>query len=819
MPPHPDAMDVDELAPKGLFAQNNFFVVRSDGIPEDEAQRILKSLTLHDGEANIDTYDTNDALALKGITHIVSTTTDYPDYDRACDAMIPTIKPSWIEHSLAKDKLQNPRQYSPDPRYFLSDVVACCADLPEGDADAIAGGVLAMGGLFTYKLTSQVTHIVALSIDSHMCETAVNRRLKIRIVLPHWFDDCLRLGRKIDETPYKLPNPEILNSSVDKLPYNYRQTLVNGAVDPDPASTPPPSPSTTRRAQSVFKNKKIVLAKDLGLGSHLKGILEEIIRNGGGKVVSSVPQCGMYVCKYRQGQEYQFASRTGKHVGNLAWLYYLITTDVWTSPLKRLMHYPIDPKGIPGFDKLKISLSNYTGEARTYLENLITASGAECTKTLKQDNTHLITAHVQSEKCAAAKEWGIHLVNHLWLEESYAKWTVASVSNSRFTHFPKRTNLGEVVGQTQIDREVLEKKFFPGDVEIDDNASDGAAKLPLRRTNPKPAKAAELRTPAASRFIALEKENITPSTTNSRRSKDAATTKLHELTTDIALYEKEKKRVGGVVYGGRRKTDDERVEMPRKRSVDEMADQEHIPEVEQKKKPKTGLPPIAMHLLVTGYARWKDAPKVEDSDRAKLRQLGISLVLDPARATHLAAPRIVRTVKFISAMSYAPTIVSTNFIDACLESEELEDPEAFKLVDKEQEKRLGLSLTLSKERARENRNRLLEGRSVYCLPNVNGGFETYNQIVQANGGQCMLYQGRKGTRVKSYRAGSEGADDENTDVYLISPEEGDNKKLWHQFQSMAQSSRMIPRIVTTDWLIETAMRQEILPVTKYELSS
>ena len=40
MPPHPDAMDVDELAPKGLFAQNNFFVVRSDGIPEDEAQRV-----------------------------------------------------------------------------------------------------------------------------------------------------------------------------------------------------------------------------------------------------------------------------------------------------------------------------------------------------------------------------------------------------------------------------------------------------------------------------------------------------------------------------------------------------------------------------------------------------------------------------------------------------------------------------------------------------------------------------------------------------------------------------------------------------------
>jgi hypothetical protein len=167
-------------------------------------------------------------------------------------------------------------------------------------------------------------------------------------------------------------------------------------------------------------------------------------------------------------------------------------------------------------------------------------------------------------------------------------------------------------------------------------------------------------------------------------------------------------------------------------------------------------------------------------------------------------------------MAYAPTIVSTKFIDACLAEEELPDPEAYKLVDKDNEKMLGVSLTLSKERAKENQNKLLEGRSVYCLPNVNGGFDTYNKIVQANGGQCMQYQGRKGTRVKSYRAGSEGASDENTDVYLITPEDGDNKKLWSQFKSMVEASRMTPRIVSTDWLIESAMRQEILPVGKYE---
>ena len=145
----------------------------------------------------IDNYG-EEKLSLTGVTHIVSTTIDFPEYDAACDAMIPTVKPLWLGHSVAKNKLSNPRQYSPDPRMFMSDVVACCVDLPEGDADAIAGGILAMGGLFTSKLTSQVTHIVALSMEADQCETAVKRNLPVKIVLPHWFDDCLKLGRKID---------------------------------------------------------------------------------------------------------------------------------------------------------------------------------------------------------------------------------------------------------------------------------------------------------------------------------------------------------------------------------------------------------------------------------------------------------------------------------------------------------------------------------------------------------------------------------------------------------------------------------------------
>lgn len=68
----------------------------------------------------------------------------------------------------------------------MSDVVICCADLPEGDKDAIIGGVLAMGGLYSAKVSSMVTHIVALTMDSDVCRSVTTRKLNMKIVLPHW---------------------------------------------------------------------------------------------------------------------------------------------------------------------------------------------------------------------------------------------------------------------------------------------------------------------------------------------------------------------------------------------------------------------------------------------------------------------------------------------------------------------------------------------------------------------------------------------------------------------------------------------------------
>ena len=468
------------------------------------------------------------------------------------------------------------------------------------------------------------------------------------------FDDCIKLGKRIDEGPYCLPNPEILRKKPeDRIPDAGRPDLT-GALSPQAGRLPTPAVSSSqpRRRLAVFNKKKVMLSQDLEIGSHLRGTIEELIIGGGGSITGSVHKANMFICQYRDSLEYRVASRAGSDVGNLPWLYYLITHDTWTSPLRRLLHYPVARQGLPGFKNFRICLSNYNGEARVYLENLAKAAGGEFTKAMREDNTHLITAHTVSEKCEAAKEWNINMVNHLWLEESYAKWEIQTLSNPRYTHFPSRTNLGEIVGQTPIDKKALEQIFFPPGSDVDPTAgknnkhtnpaaaaqrpksklSAGIAAVDLSSSTrgqgamptPKASKgsgkngnAPNLNTPIASRFPNGDKENKTPPTTGSRSAKERAVAKLHELAPDIALFEKESKRVGGVIHGGRRSSGDDRSNTNGKRSMSK--DEETTTEVDEElrdiKRAKKSKAPPSMRLLLSGYKRWVGLPKKEGEER------------------------------------------------------------------------------------------------------------------------------------------------------------------------------------------------------------
>ncbi|KAK3381367.1 BRCT domain-containing protein [Podospora didyma] len=793
--------------------------------------------------------DRRGKIRIPEVTHIVSNTIDFDQYVDAQAMMIPVVNSNWVKHSVVRNKVAQVRPYSPDPRMIFSNVILTCADIPHLDKETIIGATMALGGMESKDLTRQTTHICALSMEHPKCIEAAKKSPKCKIVLPHWFDDCFKLGKRIDEGPYLLPNPEILRSKLEesvKVPDNHN---LEGATSAKP-SAPLSLDGRGRERLVVFSRKKVMLSEDLGINQRLTKILTDLITDGDGEVVNAVDDCDMFICQYRSGPEYVRAAQTGKDVGNLAWLYHLVVHNEWTSSLRRLLHYPIPKNGIPGMKDMRITLSNYGGDARTYLENLIVASGATFTKTMKADNTHLITARMHSEKCEAAKDWNIEIVNHLWIEESYADCQVMSLTNPKYRHFPLRTNLGEVIGQTFLDEPKIHAMFYPGGDDTLDSAAKRKRKINdaaqanvysvglankdfdvMKDSSPAPAKSSKkvvrpapaketFTTPAKTRHVRSGKENDTPSVMSvgssvSRSAKAQALSKLQGMAPDIALYEKEKKRMkdGHGPWGGKRAADQiDKERTGKSSSPAPAAPDDGEEDVEQTKRPakrtKLTLPEVEVRICLTGYKRWINDKSKEEADRRKLRVMGIQIVQDGAPCHYLAAPSMVRTMKFLRCLARGAQMIDSSFITACLESGKRAKFEEHPLVDKENEARFGVTVETAQARARANKGRLLWGVPIYCTVDIRNGVDSYKAIAEANGAIFKTYRARGGATIKPTTEEEDGGADPEP-VYLLTSNSVAEKALWPRFEEMARKGHMEPRIVVSDWLLDVAMKQQL----------
>lgn len=210
-------------------------------------------------------------------------------------------------------------------------------------------------------------------------------------------------------------------------------------------------------------------------------------------------------------------------------------------------------------------------------------------------------------------------------------------------------------------------------------------------------------------------------------------------------------------------------------------------------------------------------------DQSRLRDLGILVTQDPTHCTHLASPSILRTKKFVCALAHAPIVISSEYVVDCLAKDERLEPEDYLLNDPAGEKRLGFNLGEAVDRAKNHRGRLLRGMLIYCTEPVKGGFDTYKAIIESNGGKCLLYKARAGSATASRATGQDEDHDGMTEdepgyIYLLSGTSPGEVALWSKFRSMVQGMGNLPRIVEPEWLLDTALRQQLRWDEVYELT-
>ncbi|KAG5440671.1 hypothetical protein PCK2_000259 [Pneumocystis canis] len=522
------------------------------------------------------------------------------------------------------------KYFSADPRHFFTGLMVLCVELPLGDEKAIYEGVSALGGQCTRILSKSVTHIITLHMNHEICQRVLKRSdLDIKILLPHWL---IFFGhywsRRVNETPYLFPNPSILNTDDHDEGFTCSipsKKLCLDSQDLDSKNCKP--------TKQLLKHKKILFSNDLGIGQRLRRTLEMVVMTFGATVVLSVQEANVYIGIYREGEEYIQAARQGIIIGNLTWLYWMFVYQTWVKPEKNLLHYPVVRGGLPEMKDMIITISNYQGESRQYLEKLIEALGATFTKNMKPDNTHLIIPRKSGQKYMAALEWNIHIVNHLWVEETYAKWELQSITIPRYNYFPLQTNLMENVGNTPIDMDII--KLFYENV---DGRLASAEKSPLKESNlseysnnclsnnnklsldstsislesrPVSHLSSSLHDDNSSSFLSYNcnsaKEN-SPSL-HKRRAATVALEKLHsEIMPDILLYQKQCKRK--TFCGSLR--DAKNVRKKHKEvSFDDENGKNHEVLVKRVSKEKSfiinkNLQDYDIRILVTGYGDWNN---------------------------------------------------------------------------------------------------------------------------------------------------------------------------------------------------------------------
>ena len=133
------------------------------------------------------------------------------------DSRIDVVTDKWVERSVVLGNLQLAQHFSTNPALLFSGVVACLtSDLPPTDLEVLSAGIIALGGQWRTGLTKDVTHLFAMTLSSSKYATAMHYQgtTRIKVVLPHWFDDTIRLGTgKLGTEPYEWPGVKMLKES------------------------------------------------------------------------------------------------------------------------------------------------------------------------------------------------------------------------------------------------------------------------------------------------------------------------------------------------------------------------------------------------------------------------------------------------------------------------------------------------------------------------------------------------------------------------------------------------------------------------------
>ncbi|KAJ2782336.1 regulator of Ty1 Transposition [Coemansia interrupta] len=698
----------------------------------------------------------NDASVL-GATHVISPDTHFGEYAECMRAGVRVVTGDWVLRSIMAGWQYVERYFSPSTRKLFSGMIVSVTHMPPGDKETLLASVMALGGQWRERMCADVTHLIVMQAQGSKYEFVQrNKQLGIRAILPHWFKESLNLLRRVPQEPFLFPDPPMLRSEDEQMALLSATQMVS---PPDAESANGSAYDLPRPASACMKGYTVAISLELRnqLSDGAVARLTQRLNEAGAAVAGAVDDWNtldVLLCQHRSGYEYAKASRLGKIVGTLVWLYQVFISGTLTPPTRRLLHYPVPVVAVEGMDRAVISVSGYTGVARQFLRTLILAMGARYTPHLSRENTHLITASCSGRKYAAAVRGGIDVVNHLWIEQCFQRWRMLGVTHPNFTYYPTLPMLNAMVGSTEIDVRRLDywvnkpagasiAEWSDMDVLSDsDLALSNGMDIAGGSDNEDSNQLAEeddedVRSISASVDGGDDEENAAATRHTSRAAAMAASRSLGEMMRAANIFEKEMRRERQ--YRSRTRNTMQLGADANVDAEDQSPQKQHRagsdnPNASKRRKTESRVRIMLTHVQLT--------PAEED----QIYAMGGEIVHNASAATHLVIGNTFkRTLKVLLALATGRTfIVQRPWLDDSLAAGVWIDVDyvtsssptkSYALEDKAAEKRWGFNLRETMKRAYSRQ--LFQGVMVVITPNTDPGFDMLRSLVETAGGRAV----------------------------------------------------------------------------------
>ncbi|WAR02724.1 PAXI1-like protein [Mya arenaria] len=413
-----------ELVPDDLFKDVTFYIVGE--ISED----VIELLTRYKGKR--DTY------LSEVVSHVIADDVDNHEYQEA------------------RELFELP-----------------CVMLEEKDWLSVWGMIVYNGGRCHATLSNKCTHLITANMEGEKYLEALKHEDTIKMVTPDWVSESVGKGGKQDEAIYhpklvvypKPPSPpkpelppkqeqmEIQTAQVSTPEEMTRLPVPQGSVERrspsemyQPGSRPgtPGSASTKEALAKLVSNRMHEIpmprhqmpphSSPMGQfpmppGPHMDypklvgmeqiAVWKKVIEQHGGQVDLSYSNRVTHVlCANQKNDVFHLALRDHRRMVTAFWLNDVLLKKKMLPPWQAL-HLPLlysEDGQRPCSDQI-ISITNFDGDDRTRVKQMINALGAKYTGFMTRTNSVLVCKGPEGVKYKKAKEWGVAVVNVRWLSD------------------------------------------------------------------------------------------------------------------------------------------------------------------------------------------------------------------------------------------------------------------------------------------------------------------------------------------------------------------------------------------------------------------